>query len=170
MGQHFFKLLQSSSSFDWSAVISGVTAMVAITVSIIALRINRTMARRNIRLSIQQAIFKIVSEKAKDCNVLWDNEPMREQNDSFPHYKVVSEIIISKEVIEKSFDLFEKNYKAITKLKDEYYYLLWKQLRTELRQFIKGAPSVANQINNNYFTEQINDLHRIFSKHFEKIL
>jgi hypothetical protein len=170
MNQHFFTLLQSSPSFNWATVISAITAMVAITVSIIALRINRTMARRNIRLSIQQAIFKIVSEKAKDCNTLWDNEPMSEQNDNSPHFKIVSEIIISKEVVEKSFALFEKNYQPITKLKEDYYYLLWKQLRTDLRQFIRTAPDLAAQLNNKYYTAQINELHRIFNGHFEQIL
>ena len=128
------------------------------------------MARRNIRLSIQQAIFKIVSEKAKDCNMLWENEPESEQNDKSPHYKVVSELVISKEVIEKSFDLFEKNYKAITKLQEDYYYLLWKQLRTDLRQFIRNAPIIANQIGDKYFIKQITDLHLIFKKHFEETI
>ena len=132
-------------TFTWTSAMSTITAIVAILVSTTAMRINRTMARRNIRLSIQQAIFKIVSEKAKDCNTLWDNETIKSLSDKFPHYKVVSELIISKEVIDKSFELFKKNYKLISEFQDDYYYLLWKQLRTDLRNFILKAPEYLEQ-------------------------
>lgn len=156
-------------TFTWTSVMSTITAIVAILVSLAAMRINRTMARRNIRLSIQQAIFKIVSEKAKDCNTIWDNETINNPNEKFPHYKVVSELVISMEVINKSFELFEKNYMLISKLQDDYYYLLWKQLRTDLRDFIIKVPEYSDQINNTYFSKQIADLHVIFKKHFELV-
>ena len=165
---HLLKIILLQT-FTWTSAMSTVTAIVAILVSITAMRINRTMARRNIRLSIQQAIFKIVSEKAKDCNTIWENETIKSLNDKFPHYKVVSELVISKEVIDKSFELFKKNYKLISEFQDDYYYLLWKQLRTDLRNFIIKAPESLEQINNAYFSEQISDLHLIFKKHFEPV-
>lgn len=159
-------LLQCNIIFDWSAVMP----IVAIVVSIFALFVNRKIAQKNICLSIQQAIFKTVSDKAKDCNTIWENEPENERNENSPHYKVVSEMIISKEVIAKSFYLFKKNYESIKDYENDYYYLLWKQLRSDLRDFIRKAPILAEKIDNQYFSQQIRDLHAIFKEHFETIL
>lgn len=79
-----------------------------------ALFVNRRIAQRNIRLSFQQEIFKVVSDKIKEINVLWESEPENEkQNSNSPHFKIISEIIISIEILERSFFLFEKNYKSI---------------------------------------------------------
>jgi hypothetical protein len=171
MNQHTFTLLQSNPSFNWSTVISAITAMVAITVSIIALRINRRMARRNIRLSIQQAIFKIVSEKAKDCNALWEAETDRSYENA-THFKVMSELIITTEIIEKSIEIFSTNDKLITLIKDNFYWLFWKQLRTDLRGWVKHTPEIVKQMNpkNIYYSQQVTDLYLKFENHFEKVL
>lgn len=81
-----------------------------------------------------QALFKTVAEKAIDCNELWDNtknvESLFANPGPNPMYNVVSELIISVEIIEKSFDLFGKGIKG---RKNDFYYLFWKQLRTGLR-------------------------------------
>jgi hypothetical protein len=150
--------------FDWSAV----TPIIAIAVSIVAIFISRKAAQKNVRLAIQQAIFKTVSDKAKDCNTMWENEPQNERdNKSAPHFKVMSELIISKELIDKSFSLFGDNYRSIEKYQDDYYYLFWKQLRTDLREWIRRTPSIADKLNDEYYSEQVRDLHQKFANHFE---
>ena len=113
--------------FDWSSVIP----ILAFIVSIVALVTNRSNAKKNIRLSIQQAIFKTVSEKAKDCNILWEAETDR-NHENATHFKVMSELIITTEIIEKSIELFSKNDQSIILIKDEFYWLFWKQLRADL--------------------------------------
>jgi hypothetical protein len=153
---------------NFAIILSSATSIVVICISFSALRLNRTMARRNIRLAIQQAIFKIVSEKARDCNVIWEDEIKPDSGQSIARYKLVSELTISREVIDKSFELFKKNYKAIENARSDYYYLLWKQLRTDLREFVRNVPSLTNQVNDKNYLEQINDLHRVFGEHFEK--
>jgi hypothetical protein len=153
--------------FNWSAV----TPIVAIVVSIVALCINRAVAQRNTRLTIQQALFKTVSDKVKDCNTLWENEPENERHPNSPHFKVMSELIISVEIIDKSLALFEKNYKTIRKeFEGDYYYLFWKQLRTDLRGWIKSTQTIAKALNNQYYDLQVADLFKKFEKHFEKVI
>jgi hypothetical protein len=152
-----------SQNSDWS---TWLLPLIATLISLFSLYLSATYSHKNIRLSIQQTIFKTVSEKAKDCNAIWEVE----SDEHTPHYKVVSELIISKEVIDKSFDLFKKNYSSITQFRDDFYYLLWKQLRTDLREWIKKSPDVAKLINNEYYSKQIEDLDNIFKNHYEKRL
>ncbi len=143
----------------------------ALILSLIALFSTRAFSRRNINLSIQQAIFKTVSEKAKDCNLLWENEPANEkQNENSPHFKVMSELIITTEVIEKSVSLFSQNDSSIGGSKDDYYFLFWKQLDTGLRGWIRRTPQIATQLNNQYYSGQVTDLFSKVEKHFEPSL
>ncbi len=166
MSHLFCAYLLCNLVFDWSAV----TPIVAIVVSIVAIFINRRSAQKNIRLAIQQAIFKTVSEKAKDCNTMWECEPQDERDShSSPHFKVISELIISKEIIDRSFALFGENYKSIKKYEDDYYYLFWKQLRTDFREWIRRTPSIAQKLNNAYYSEQVSDLHQKLGSHFEPV-
>lgn len=166
MNHLFNEYLLCNRMFDWSTV----TPIVAIVVSIVAIIISRKAAQKNVRLAIQQAILKTVSDKAKDCNAVWESEPKNEQGDQAdPHFKVISELIISKEIIDKSFALFGDNYKVISKYENDYYYLFWKQLRTDLRGWLKGTPGIAQKLNNVYYSEQVRDLHEKFAKHFEAI-
>lgn len=160
-------LLNCDSSFGLSSIMP----ILAFILSIIALFSARTFSRKNIRLSIQQAIFKTVSEKAKDCNTLWENEPENEkQNEDSPHFKIMSELIITTEIIEKSFSLFGQNDSSIDSNKNDYYYLFWKQLRTDLRGWIRRTPQIAQQQNNLYYSQQVADLHSKFEKYFERVL
>src|SRR5688500_11258049 len=99
----------NNSLFDWSLITSGI----AIFVSIIALIRNSRYSRTNIRLTIQQSILKMATEKAKDCNLLWEREIVNERDPSSPHFRIITEIIITTEVIEKSFEWFEKNDKSV---------------------------------------------------------
>jgi hypothetical protein len=153
--------------FNWSAI----TPIVAVVVSLVALFVNRAIAQRNTRLTIQQALFKTVTDKVKDCNKLWEDEPENEKYADSPHFKVMSELIISIEIIDKSLSLFEKNYKSLRKKHEsDYYYLFWKQLRTDLRGWIRRTPTIAKTLNNQYYDLQIADLFRKFEKHFERVI
>lgn len=156
------------TNLNWGLI----TSIVAVIVSIIALLINRIIAQKNIRLTIQQAIFKIVIDKAKECNVLWESEPeYGKQNYNSPHFKVISELIITIEIIDRSFSLFKKNYKAIKKEhEDDFYYLFWKQLRTDLRGWIRQTPAIAQKLGDQYYSNQVIDIFNKFEKHFEKVL
>ncbi len=110
-------LLSCSSSLGLSSILP----ILAFILSIIVLFSGRTFSRKNIRLSIQQAIFKTVSEKAKDCNTLWESEPENERlNENSPHFKIMSELIITTEIIEKSFSLFGQNDSSIDSNKNDY--------------------------------------------------
>ncbi|PZX61015.1 hypothetical protein LV84_00003 [Algoriphagus ratkowskyi] len=152
--------------FSWSAV----TPIVAIVVSIIALFVNRSIAQRNTRLTIQQALFKTVTEKVKDCNALWDNRPENQRGSTSPNFKIMSELIISIEIIDKSLSLFEKNYKAIRiESEDDYYNLFYGQLRTDLREWIKSTKTIAKKQNSKIYDSQVELLFRKFERHFEKV-
>lgn len=148
-----------------------VLSIVAIIVSITALYYNRLFAKKNIQLSIQQVIFKTVSEKARDCNSLWENEPEIEKNNpDSPHFKIMSELIITTEIIDKSFELFGRNDGTIDVYKGDYYYLFWKQLRTDLRGWVRRTPQIAEQQSNQYYSEQVSCLFSKVDAYFEKIL
>lgn len=150
-----FYILQCNNNFPWSII----TSLCAILISVIALLINRKMAQNNLRLSIQQLIFKTISEKVKDCNLIWEQESKIDN----PNHKLISEIIISREIIDKSFDLFEKNYKSIRKIQTEFYKLFWTQLRTDLRVYIiDGTPKIAEMQNSDIYKQQINDIRSWF--------
>ena len=155
-------ILLDSNSFPWDIV----TPIIAISVSIVALLYNRFIAQRNTRLSIQQTLLKTVTDKVKDCNSIWDT------NCKFrsPNTDLISEIIISIEIIEKTFEIFKKNYSKLDSFKKDYYYLFWKQLRTSLREFIRSTPRIPEEKNDKNYTQQIQDIHSIFKDFFENPL
>ncbi|MBL7710702.1 MAG: hypothetical protein JNJ86_16650 [Chitinophagaceae bacterium] len=161
--------LHSHSNFGLTSFIP----ILAFIVSVTALYFSVRFSRRNIQLSIQQAILKTVSEKARDCNQLWESEPANEmQNPNSPHFKIMSELIITTEIIDRAFDLFGKNNSAIMKFKEDYYYLFWKQLRTDLRGWVRRTPQIAEQLQpqNIYYSQQVVDLHNRVQAHFEQVL
>jgi hypothetical protein len=157
-------------SFDY--LINNITSAfiistLAIAISIIALIINVKFSTKNIRLSIQQTIFNTTSSKSKDCNNIWMLEK-KELSDA-PYYETVTEIIISIEIINKSFDLFGKNYKSISKFKDDYFYIFWKQLKTDFRIWVmNNSKNTANKLSNEVYSNQINSIHSTFKKFFEE--
>ena len=52
--------------------ISPAIALGAVIIAASSLKYTLRNARKNMRLSIQQAVIKIAIEKAKDCNTAWD--------------------------------------------------------------------------------------------------
>ncbi len=82
----------------------------------------------------------------------------------------LSELIISIEIIDKSLSLFQKNYKSIRReFESDYYYLFWKQLRTDLRDWVKTTPEIAKVQNDDNYKLQVADLFKKFQRHFEKM-
>jgi len=157
-------ILHSSSTFGLSSFVP----ILAFILSLVALYFSITFSKRNIQLSIQQVIFKTVSEKAKDCNMLWENEPVLEQqNENSPHFKIMSELILTIEILEKSLGLFGKNNSSIGLYKKDFYYLFWKQLRTDLRGWVRRTPQIAIQVNDPIYSQQVTNLHNKFESHFE---
>jgi hypothetical protein len=115
----------------------------ALIVAGLSLKYTLKNARKNIRLSIQQAVIKTAIEKAKDCNVAWDKskkffDDLEAKGTKFEkkeHYDVISELVISKEIILKSFTVFSKQDRDVIEEKEDYAYIFWKQLNTALRGF-----------------------------------
>ncbi len=59
-------------------------------------------------MSIQLALLKLVLDKSFDCNIVWKNEPENERNDTSPNYLVMTELIITTEILNKSFDHYHR--------------------------------------------------------------
>lgn len=158
------------TSIDWESVarISTIaTSVLAIIVSIIALNRNTKFSNKNITLSIQQAVFKMVIDKAKDCNSVWLNEPKDEMNGTSPHFLIITEFIVAIDIINKAFELFGKNLN-VSEFKKTYYYLYWKQLLPDIRGFVmERAKEIAKRVNDDVYTNQINSIHSTFSDFFE---
>lgn len=149
--------------------LSTIISIMAFGFSIISLFVNIKISQRNTRLTIQQAVFKTVIEKAKDCNTVWVNEPAEEFGfPTSPHFLVISEVIISIETIERSIKIFERNYSNIGKENSsDFYYVFWKQLRVDLRGWIKTSPLISEQINDEIYSNQIKLMFSKFKSHFE---
>jgi hypothetical protein len=150
--------------------ITSVVPILAFILSVIVLLTNRYFSKKNIKISTMQAIFKTVAEKANDCNRLWEHKDSEFSIFAGPppidaKHNVVSELIISIEVIEKSFYLFGED---IIGHKDDFYYLFWKQLRTGLREWLRQeAPKIADSLNKTDYSKQIRDIHEKFLQYFE---
>lgn len=109
--------------------ISPLISLCAFILALISLLYTLRNAKKSMRLSIQQAVIKTAIEKAKDCNIIWDKSNITE------HYDVISEMVISKEIILKSFEVYQKLEKGVIKEKEDYAYIFWKQLKTDVRGF-----------------------------------
>jgi hypothetical protein len=147
-----------------------IVPFLAISISIIALIISVKFSNKNIHLSIQHALMKIVSDKSRDCNKVWINEPETEKNDNSPHFLVVTELIITTEIVNKSFDLFSKNYRAIRDYEEYYYYIFWKQLTPDIRGWVKKTCNEKGNLENmgnDIYTNQIKTLSDTFKQYFE---
>ncbi len=144
-----------------------ITSLLALVISFIALSRNTKFSNKNITLSIQQAIFKMVMEKAKDCNLAWVNEPINEkENKLSPHFSIATELIIAIEVIDKAFYLFGKNQASLNEFKKDYYSLYWKQLAPDVRGWVmETTPKIQNDYND-VFVNQIDKIQTTFKDFF----
>ncbi len=103
----------------------------ALFIAYFSLKYTLRNAHKNIRLSIQQAVIKTAIEKAKACNAAWDKskkffddlEANGVQLEQKEHYAVISELVISKEIILKSFTVYSKQDIDIIEEKEDYAYI-----------------------------------------------
>jgi len=159
-----------TNDFTWLTLMGAVLPFLALLLSGYTLYKNVAIAERNTRLTIQQALMKTVAEKVSDCNQLWDVIANKAES-NLPHKEVVSELIISIEVIERSLSLFEKSYKLIwIEARTDYYYLFWKQLRPYLRKWIRDSSWVIMEhLADDYYTDDIKRLHKEFREYFDPV-
>jgi hypothetical protein len=150
---------------------SDIISLAAVVIAILALAVNYIFPRRTIHLSTQQSIISTVAERIGICNDLWI------KNKSIPvisvqpmlYYSVVSEVVMSLEVIELQLVIFGRNYKSVRQDRDHYFALFWKQMNPDLREFLHHtAPEVAKKEKDDYYTDQIDRIHRDLHKSFEK--
>lgn len=160
-------LLDCSSSISTSTIIS----ILAFILSVIALLVNRSNSLKGIRLTIQQSIIKVISEKVNDCNTIWE-EQSDKQFIFAENKKLLSELVITIEILEKILKLHSANDSEILKSKNDYYSLFWKQLRTDLRGWIERLPeTLKNKIpEDKYYTQQAIDVYNTFMNHFDEKL
>lgn len=158
-------------TIDWDILSKLATILVsvlALIVSISAMKRNTKSYHKNISLSIQQAIFKIIAEKARDCNSVWINEPENElKSKDSPHFLVTTELIISIEVINTALLLFDKQSDLIGEFKTRYFELLWKQLTPDVRGWVQNVTPVIQKKHNDVFSKQIETIHNHFSSFFD---
>jgi len=118
------------------------------------------------KISIVHTIHELALQKAKDCNTLYDfsiDTTTQSINEILRHIKlieVVSEIIISIQLIDRSIIEYDLNDKRS-------FFLLqfWTQLKTPLRLFIKKGEF--NQFEDQT-QKQLSQIVNEFSPFFEK--
>src|ERR1700761_194489 len=113
---------------NWATII----ALLALGVSWYSVAKNIEFSRKTVqvyrstlRVSMQQAIFKVVSNKAKDVNKIWEQLPPERQIKSDPHCDLMSEIVITKEILEEAFNLFKLHDDDVINEKGHFYYLFY---------------------------------------------
>lgn len=152
---------------DQSNFLENLTPYFGILISLIALGFSINFSRKNVRLSIQQTLLKLVLDKAYDCNKMWVNEP--DHDESGDHFKVLTELIITTEIVDKSFTLFEKNDSKIDNYKNHIYSIFWKQLTPDIRGWAKKkCDNFGNSENEEKKVEidQIKKIKEIFNEHY----
>ena len=84
-----------------------------------------------------------------------------------PNFSTISELVITIEVMERSFSLFELRKKASILNKEDFYYIIWKQLNTELRGFIVNSKALGEYSKNQIYRSQVEGVFDKFSMHYE---
>ena len=145
--------------------------LITILFSFAALAFSITTFILSRRLNIKQSILKTALDKAKDCNDVWDKERLKNnvsdktEKYSAPYYDTISELVISKELITISYDLFS----ASNKDKEKFVTASWKQLKTGIRGFyISESFKIAKKFNEEYnckstYCKQVLDIYGFIS-------
>lgn len=84
-----------------------------------------------------------------------------------PNFNTVSELVITIEVMERSFSLFQLHKKRKILNSEDFYYIIWKQLNTELRDFVTKSKTLSDYLNNQIYKSQIDGICSKFSDYFE---
>jgi len=158
-------------TIDWDILSKLATILIsvlALFVSISAMNRNTRFSNKNISLSVQQAIFKIVAEKAHDCNNVWINEPENElKSKDSPHFLVTTELIISIEVINTALILFDKQSDLIGESRSKHFEIFWKQLIPDVRGWVQNVTPIIQKNHNEVFFNQIETIHKNLSPFFD---
>ncbi|HTH81532.1 MAG TPA: hypothetical protein VL490_01275 [Mucilaginibacter sp.] len=160
-------------NIDWDLlskignVITALIAFAALYISNKSVQKNMLVSDKNINLSIQQSIFKIIIDKAKDCNNLWINEPIIEKENKYsPHFLVATELIVAIDVIDKACHLFANNSDIINNSQNDYFELYWLQLQPDVRGWVQDIlPQISGNFNEVY-RNQIKKINNKFSRYF----
>lgn len=142
-------------------------AIIAIIVSLASLYASHKSSIKTTHLSIQQELLKLVVSKTIHCNNIWNSEEEHFYfNTSGMYSRAITEIIISLELLENTFILFEKNYKGI---KEKYENVLdkifWKNLNTNLRKYIMEYKF--GDTERETYKNQLRTIHNRFEFYFE---
>lgn len=144
-----------------------IISLLAFLVSIYAILLSIRNYTKNVRLSIHNNLIKLISEKSRDCNQIWDSLK-HEENDNDPNIKLISEIIITTELINKLMCIYKKNYKSLKKeYLEDYKFIFWKQLNTGLRDWLKQV-NLKEKDKNPTYKQQIDDIKSYFINQIEK--
>ncbi len=146
---------------DWNLFLS----LIAICISFRALYTSNKLQRQNLSLSIRQKLYDVANERASVCNRVWISE--LKTKESMPNFNTVSEMVITVEVMERSFSLFQLHKKDSILNKGDFYYIIWKQLNTELRDFVIKSKTLSEYSSNQIYRSQIDGLFSKFLEYFE---
>jgi len=84
---------------------------------------------QQLTFAAKSSIVELAVQKAKDCNKLWDDV------DDVARSKLISQMVISSEVVDQSIRIFTVECPELMKSRDEFGYVFWKSLDTRVRQF-----------------------------------
>lgn len=146
---------------NWDLILS----LIAICISVYALYTSNKLQKQNLSLSIRQKLFDVANERAAACNKVWSSEVKTKE--PMPNFSTISELVITIEVMERSFSLFELRKKASILNKEDFYYIIWKQLNTELRGFIVNSKALGEYSKNQIYRLQVEGVFDKFSMHYE---
>lgn len=128
-----------------------VIAICSFVVAVKTFKISTRNTRRNLRLTIQQALLKTAMEKAKDCNSVWERQDTYYQSvytsagkgeyhfslREFLYDDVVSEVLMSTEVLDTAFHLYNEAGEFFSEEeKKKYIRVFWKNLKTSIRELV----------------------------------
>lgn len=146
---------------NWDLILS----LIAICISAYALYTSNKLQKQNLSLNIRQKLFDVANERAAACNKVWSTEVKTKE--VMPNFSTISELVITIEVMERSFGLFELRKKASILNKEDFYYVIWKQLNTELRGFVVNSKTLTEYSKNQIYRSQVEGIFDKFSMHYE---
>lgn len=147
---------------DFNNLLTPLLALGAIVFTVI-------YSRKNIWLSGQLHLINLVSGKAKDCNLVWANEPKPYTPEDY-HILVISEMIISIEVIDRSVKVLSRGNENVSDSKEDIYYIFWKQLHVDVRGWASKTRDFVIRKNipsTDPYAIQVETIHKYFEKYFE---
>ena len=144
-----------------------VVAICALGVSLASLYVSYKSSKQTTHLSIQQELLKLVLSRTNNCNTVWRNEEMDFYSISDGLIsKAITEIIVSLEILENSFLLFEKNYEGIKETNESILdKVFWKNLNTNLRKYIMNYKFEGAE--KETYKNQLRTIHNRFERYFE---